>query len=185
MRKGIISLIDREIVNAKAGKTASIILKVNSLSDVVLVDKLHEAATAGVAVRMIIRGIYSAKKTLKKYEKPIRAISIVDRLLEHARVMVFHQDGNPSVYISSADWMVRNLDHRVEAACPLLDETLKMELVGMLEIQLRDNVKARVLDANFENNYVHLSGKKVRSQDEIYRFLQVKNEVHHSDSGSD
>lgn len=88
------------------------------------------------------------------------AISIVDRFLEHARVMVFHNNGKRDTYISSADWMVRNLDHRVEAACPILDEHLKKELIDILGIQLRDNVKARFMSSEFSNQYVQTGGKK-------------------------
>jgi len=175
MRKQINQMIDREIRAAKKGQPASIILKLNSLSDITLVDKLCHASTVGVKVDLIIRGIYSAKKLLKKKERTPRAISIVDEYLEHARVLVFHNDGDPRVYISSADWMVRNLDHRVEAACPVLDVQLKNELIEILHIQLKDNVKARILDIDFHNNYVTSHrDKTVRSQHEIYRFLSRK-----------
>lgn len=175
MRKQINQLIDKEIKSAKKGKPASIILKLNSLSDITLVEKLCHACTVGVKVDLIIRGIYSAKKLLKKKEKTPHAISIVDEYLEHARVMVFHNEGDPHVYISSADWMVRNLDHRIEAACPVFDPQLKKELIEILHIQLRDNVKARILDAEFHNNYVtSRRDKAVRSQHEIYRFLSKK-----------
>jgi polyphosphate kinase len=175
MRKHINHLIDKEIKAAKKGLPASIILKLNSLSDITLVDKLCEASTAGVKIDLVIRGIYSAKKLLKKKEKTPHAISIVDEYLEHARVLVFHNDGHPHVYISSADWMVRNLDHRVEAACPILDPHLKNELIELLNIQLKDNVKARILDIDFHNNYVtSRRNKPVRSQHEIYRFLSRK-----------
>ncbi|MEY2647872.1 MAG: polyphosphate kinase 1 [Bacteroidota bacterium] len=168
MRKQLDFFIDREIRNAKKGLPAGIILKLNSLSDGQLVEKLNEASNKGVEVKLIIRGIYTMKKVVKKKDKIPQATSIVDRFLEHARVMVFHNNGKRDTYISSADWMVRNLDHRVEAACPIIDEKLKKELIGILGIQLRDNVKARVLDRDFTNNYVNLPGKKVRSQDEIY-----------------
>jgi polyphosphate kinase len=175
MRKQINHLIDKEIKIAKKGHQASIILKLNSLSDITLVDKLCQASSAGVKVDLIIRGIYSAKKLLKKKEKTPHAISIVDEYLEHARVLVFHNEGNPHVYLSSADWMVRNLDHRVEAACPILHLPLKNELIEILQIQLKDNVKARVLDTDFHNNYVtSRRDKTVRSQHEIYRFLSRK-----------
>jgi polyphosphate kinase len=168
MRKQLDFFIDREIRNAKKGLPAGIILKLNSLSDGQLVEKLNEAANKGVEVKLIIRGIYTMKKEVKKKDTPPQATSIVDRFLEHARVMVFHNNGKRDTYISSADWMVRNLDHRVEAACPIIEEKLKKELIGILGIQLRDNVKARVLDKDFTNNYVNLPGKKVRSQAEIY-----------------
>ena len=175
MRSQINALIEKEIKEAKKGKAAKIILKLNSLSDVSLVEKLYQAATAGVEVSLIIRGIYSLKRQLKKNDKPPFAISIVDQFLEHGRVMYFYQGGKEAMYISSADWMVRNLDHRVEAACPIYDEHIKSEILAILNIQLSDNVKARILDVNFTNNYVSSQGrKKMRSQQETYNYLYKK-----------
>jgi polyphosphate kinase len=175
MRKSIVQLIDNEIKEAKKGKSAKIILKLNSLSDTSLVEKLHQAMTAGVDVKLVIRGIYSAKIQPRKKKQGLHAVSIVDEFLEHARVMVFHNGGNEKVFISSADWMVRNLDHRVEAACPVSDPALKQELLELLDIQLADNMKARILDEDFDNNYViSQSSKKVRSQIDIYSYLLKK-----------
>jgi polyphosphate kinase len=178
MRKKITELVDKEIKEAKKGFPASITLKLNSLSDVSLIEKLNQASVAGVEVNLIIRGIYSAKKQTKKKQVSPYAISIVDEYLEHARVLVFHNGGNVLVYISSADWMVRNLDHRVEAACPIVDNALKKELLEVLKIQLSDNVKARILDPEFINNYVSSPGKKrLRSQQEIYNYLLKKQPI--------
>ncbi|MCF8213559.1 MAG: polyphosphate kinase 1 [Chitinophagaceae bacterium] len=175
MRKKITELVDKEIKEAKKGFPASITLKLNSLSDVSLIEKLNQASVAGVEVNLIIRGIYSAKTQIKKKQASPYAISIVDEYLEHARILVFHNGGNVLVYISSADWMVRNLDHRVEAACPIVDNDLKKELLEVLKIQLSDNVKARILDPEFINNYVSSPGKKrMRSQQEIYNYLVKK-----------
>lgn len=175
MRKKIIQLVDQEIKQAKKGLGASIILKLNSLSDTKLVEKLCLASTLGVSVRLIIRGIYCAKSRFKKKEIPPRAISIVDEFLEHSRVMYFYNGGNPKVFISSADWMVRNLDHRVEVACPITNPKLRNELIKILEIQLEDNVKARVLEPDFHNKYVpSYRNKKVRSQYEIHQFLSIR-----------
>lgn len=175
MRKSIVQLIDNEIKEAKKGRASRIILKLNSLSDTSLVEKLHQAMTAGVDVKLVIRGIYSARIQPRKKKQGLHAVSIVDEFLEHARVMVFHNGGNEKVFISSADWMVRNLDHRVEAACPVSDPVLKQELLELLDIQLADNVKARILDEDFENNYViSQSSKRVRSQIEIYSYLLKK-----------
>ncbi len=175
MRKSIVQLIDNEIKEARKGRASRIILKLNSLSDTSLVEKLHQARAAGVDVKLVIRGIYSAKIQPRKKKQDLHAVSIVDEFLEHARVMVFHNGGNEKVFISSADWMVRNLDHRVEAACPVSDPDLKQELLELLDIQLADNVKARTLDEDFENNYViSQSSKKVRSQLEIYSYLLKK-----------
>jgi polyphosphate kinase len=175
MRKKLNELIDKEIKEAKKGQPASITLKLNSFSDLTLIDKIIQAATIGVEVNLIIRGIFSTKKQLKKTENNIKAISIVDEYLEHARVLVFHNAGNALVYISSADWMVRNLDHRVEAACPILDNELKIELMEILKIQLQDNVKARILDTELNNVYVSSHSKtKIRSQIETYNYLIKK-----------
>lgn len=175
MRNKINLMIDKEIKNAKKGNTAGILLKLNSLSDINLIEKLQLACNAGVKVELIIRGIYCAKKVLKKNEKSLYAVSIVDEYLEHARVFVFHNGGDHNVFISSADWMIRNLDHRIEAACPILSVPLKNELIHLLDLQLKDNVKARMLDVNFPNKYVpSLGKKKMRSQHEIYQFLSKK-----------
>ena len=176
MRKELTALINREIKNAKAKKKASIIIKLNSLSDVDLIEKLYEAAHAGVEVKMIVRGIFCAMVDSPKFKKPLTAISIVDEYLEHARVMIFHNDGKEKVYISSADWMVRNLDHRVEAAIAVTDKNIVEELKEIISIQLHDNVKARWLDNELSNEYVTASDgeKKIRSQIEIYNYLYKK-----------
>ncbi|MBV9988747.1 MAG: polyphosphate kinase 1 [Chitinophagaceae bacterium] len=178
MRKQIISMIDREIRNAKARKEAKIIIKVNSLSDATLIKKLDQAVSAGVEVQLIVRGIFCAMLHSKKHEGHVSAISIVDEYLEHARVMIFHNLGRSKIFISSADWMVRNLDHRVEAAVPVLNPVIGEELMEIIHIQLRDNVKARLLNDDLSNNYVPSAGKKqVRSQIETYHYLYKKNTV--------
>ena len=175
MRKSLIQLIDFEIREAKKGRPSGITLKLNSLSDISLVEKLNQAAQSGVKVNLIIRGIYSAKLGQKKKKTAIHAVSIVDEFLEHARVLIFYNAGNERMYISSADWMVRNLDHRIEAACPINDPELKRELQEILDFQLSDNIKARILDEDFENNYVNShSPEKVRAQQDIYNYLLKK-----------
>ena len=175
MRKSLIQLIDFEIREAKKGRPSGITLKLNSLSDISLVEKLNQAAQSGVKVDLIIRGIYSAKLGQKKKKIAIHAVSIVDEFLEHARVLIFYNAGNERMYISSADWMVRNLDHRIEAACPINDPELKRELQEILDFQLSDNIKARILDEDFENNYVNShSPEKVRAQQDIYNYLLKK-----------
>ena len=128
MRKQFLQLINKEIKTAKAKKPASIILKLNSLSDELLINKLYEAAKAGVEIKMVIRGIFCLLTENKKFKIPIQAISIVDEYLEHARVMVFHNGGKEKTFISSADWMVRNIDHRVEVACPIFEKNIQQEL---------------------------------------------------------
>jgi len=175
LRKELDKLITREIKNAKSGVQACIILKMNSLSDEALINKLYEAAKAGVEIKLIVRGIFCMYSQNKKFIHPVKAISIVDEYLEHARVFIFHNGGDEKVFISSADWMVRNLDHRVEATCPIFDDNIKKMLRTILEIQLRDNVKARILDNELSNKYVtDNSLEKVRSQVEIYNYLYQK-----------
>jgi polyphosphate kinase 1 len=175
MRKQMMSLIDREIKAAKEHKHAAILLKLNSLSDEKLILKLDEAARAGVKLKLIIRGICCMPTESKKFKKSVKAISIVDEYLEHARVMIFHHDGKEKVFISSADWMLRNIDHRVEVACPVFDKQIQQELKDILDIQLSDNVKARILDNDLNNEYVNpRNTKKVRSQIETYNYLIKK-----------
>jgi polyphosphate kinase len=174
-RKEMLRLIDVEIRHAKKKKNkAGILLKINSLSDQELIFKLYEAAKAGVNIKLIIRGICCMKTQNQKFNNHVTAISIVDEYLEHARVWVFHNKGKEKVFISSADWMVRNLDHRVEVTCPIEDEEIKKELVDILQIQLSDNVKARWLDNELSNEYVKTNRKKVRSQVETYNYLYKK-----------
>jgi polyphosphate kinase len=174
VRKELIKLINNEIKAAKRGKQAFIIAKMNSLSDQEMITALYEAAKEGVEIKLIIRGIYCMLSEHQKFKKPVIAISIIDEYLEHARVWIFHNGGKEKVYLSSADWMVRNIDHRVEASCPVLDERLKQELKEILNIQLQDNVKARVLDNNLNNEYVRTDVQQVRSQVDTYNFLLNK-----------
>ena len=174
MRQQLTQLINTEIKNAKAKKKASITLKVNSLSDPQLILKLYEAADAGVKLNLVIRGICCAKLKHKKWNHHVKAISIVDEYLEHARMLIFENGGREKFFISSADWMIRNLDHRIEAAIPIKNRALCQEIKDILDIELKDNVKARTLDNNLDNNYVKPTGKKVRSQIEIYNYLYKK-----------
>lgn len=173
MREKFYQHIDKEIEEAKAGRKAEIILKVNSLSDKGCILKLYEAAQAGVNIKIIVRGIFCAINQ-KDFKHKIKAISIVDEYLEHARVIYFYNKGNEDIYISSADWMTRNLDYRIEAAAKITDKTLKQEIKDILDIQLNDNVKARILDKNLKNEYVPTGKEKIRSQVEIYKYLVNK-----------
>ena len=176
LRKELLRMIEKEIKAAKNKRRASIILKMNSISDEELIYKLYDAARAGVEIKMIVRGIFCMFSKNKKFIRPLTAISIIDEYLEHARVFIFRNDGKEKVYISSADWMVRNLDHRVEATCPVLDDSIRNELKAILEIQLADNVKARWLDNELTNEYKRdLTKKKIRAQIEIYNYLHQKN----------
>ncbi len=175
MRKQLMQLISREIKAARAKKPAYIILKLNSLSDEKLISKLYEAAKAGVEIRMVVRGIFCMLTENKKFKIPIQAISIVDEYLEHARVMIFHNGGKEKTFISSADWMVRNIDHRVEVSCPIFEKNIQQELKDILQIQLKDNIKARILDNELSNQYVNpRNTKKIRSQVETYNYLYRK-----------
>lgn len=176
MRNVFLDLLDKEIKAARQGQEASVIIKLNSLVDERLIDKLYDAAKAGVDVKLIIRGNCCAYTEQKAFKKPIKAISIIDEYLEHSRIFVFHNNGNPKVYISSADWMVRNLDHRIEAACPILDPSIKQELIDLLNTQLAGNVKARILDNEQTNQYVIRKRDEpvVRAQMAVYEFLHNK-----------
>jgi polyphosphate kinase len=140
-----------------------------------MIGKLYEAAKAGVEIKLVIRGICCMYTENKKFKAPVQAISIVDEYLEHARVFIFHNGGDEKVFISSADWMQRNIDHRIEASCPILEKNIQKEIKEMLDIQLHDNIKARVLNNEQNNQYVNpRNTKKIRSQVEIYNYLYKK-----------
>ena len=175
LRRQLIQLIDKEIKTAFSKKPAAITLKLNSLSDELLINKLYEAAKAGVEINMVIRGIFCMLTENKKFKDPVHAISIVDEYLEHARVMVFYNGGKEKVFISSADWMVRNLDHRIEVTCPIFEKEIQEEIKHILKIQLSDNIKARKLDNELSNQYINpRNTKKIRSQVDTYNYLYRK-----------
>ncbi|MCC8253811.1 polyphosphate kinase 1 [Vibrio campbellii] len=172
-RKQLYRLIDGEIANAKAGKKAALTLKVNNLVDKGIVNKLYGASNAGVKINMIIRGMCSLVPGIEGVSENIRIISIVDRFLEHPRVVITHNDGDPQVYISSADWMTRNIDHRIEVAAPVRDPRLKQRVIDITNIHFTDTVKARLIDKEMSNSYVPRGNrKKVRSQVAIYDYLK-------------
>lgn len=172
-RKQLYRLIDGEIANAKAGKKAALTIKVNNLVDKGIVNKLYGASNAGVKINMIIRGMCSLVPGIEGVSENIRIISIVDRFLEHPRVMITHNDGDPQVYISSADWMTRNIDHRIEVAAPVRDPRLKQRIIDITNIHFTDTVKARLIDKEMSNSYVPRGNrKKVRSQVAIYDYLK-------------
>jgi polyphosphate kinase len=170
MRKHLLRLIDTEIKNAKAGKDAYIILKINNLVDSIMVKKLYEANKAGVKIKLIVRGICCITPGVPGLSENIEAISIVDKFLEHSRIFVFCNNNNEKYYISSADWMTRNLDHRVEVACPIYDENIKMEIRKKLEVQLSDNVKARIINEKQDNAYLRNDAPPIRSQIVLYEY---------------
>jgi polyphosphate kinase len=171
-RRHFIDHIDNEINNANEGKKALMIIKMNSLVDEEMMDKLYEASQAGVKIKLIIRGICSIKPGIPGLSDNIEAISIVDKFLEHSRIFYFYNDGEESVYISSADWMVRNLDRRIEVTCPVYDPEIKRELIQMLQIQLKDNVKSRIIDEVQDNKYVQNNEKRIRAQNAFYYYLK-------------
>ena len=161
---------------ARKKKTVSAVIKLNSLVDNILIQKLYAAAAAGVDIKMVIRGICCAYTQQKSFKGHLGAISIIDEYLEHARVFVFNEGKKRKVFISSADWMVRNLDHRVEVATPIYDTDIQQELIDILNIQLSENVKGRVLDNDQTNAYVVRSENEaeIRSQVAIYNYLSNK-----------
>lgn len=178
LKDKFIQLIRRETDNALAGKKAKMILKMNSLQDQEIIDCLYEASQAGVKIKLIVRGICSLIPNKKDLSENIEAISIVDRFLEHSRVFIFHNDGEQEVYLSSADWMVRNLHYRVETLFPVLDKELAKTIQTCLNIQLNDNVKARILDARLSNKYKKNTGDiAVRSQIETYYYIKRREEL--------
>ena len=172
LRNKMILLIENEIKNAKARKKAYIWLKLNNITDREIIDKLYEASQAGVEIRMIIRGMFSIVAGVKGLSENIQAIGIVDRFLEHTRFMIFCNGGDEEIYISSADLMTRNLDHRIEVTCPVFDENIKKHLKKVFEIQWKDNTKARILDPALSNKFVTNDKKKINSQTEIYNILK-------------
>ena len=175
-RRRLLNLIDNEIRNRDLGRDAWIIIKTNSLVDKDMINKLYQAGNAGVKIRLIVRGICSLIPGEPGLSENIEAISIVDAFLEHSRIFVFCNNNNKNLYfISSADWMSRNLDHRIEVTCPVYDPDLQDELRTQLELQWSDNVKARVLNRDQDNRYRKEDGNPpVRSQAEFYKYLKYK-----------
>ncbi len=175
MRNMFIKLLNNEIRNAKAGVDAWMILKINNLTDLKIVKKLYEASNAGVKIKLIVRGICVLQPGVSGLSTNIEAVTIVGRFLEHSRIMVFANAGKELYYLSSADWMERNFDNRIEVACPIFDRDLQRELMTMLQIQLRDNTKARVITPTKSNKYVKGNPNlKINSQVETYKFLRDK-----------
>ncbi len=172
-RRRLYKLINGEVRAAQQGERAEIIIKINNLEDRELIRMLYSASQAGVKIRLIVRGMCSLVPGIKGISDNIQAISIVDRFLEHPRVMAFHDQGNKQVYIGSGDWMSRNIDRRIEVACPIYDPRLKKRILDILELQFRDTTKARIIDAAGSNRYVRRGNrKKIRSQIAIYDYLK-------------
>ncbi|MBU1099266.1 MAG: polyphosphate kinase 1 [Bacteroidetes bacterium] len=175
MRDELTRMINHEIDNANKGLKAHIILKLNSLEDKKMINRLYAASKAGVKVDIIVRGICCLNPGIKGLSENIKVISIIDRFLEHSRVYIFHNNGNELVYAASADWMKRNLSRRIEVAFPIFDEEAKNTLKDIISIQLSDNAKARKIVKNGELKYKTANdSKRIVSQVEIFNYLKKK-----------
>jgi polyphosphate kinase len=178
-RPRLMALIQREMDFAISGRKAEIFLKINNLVDQQIVNLLYRASPAGVKIRIIVRGMCSLVPGLPGKSQNIKVISVLDRFLEHARVYVFHNGGETDLYLSSADWMTRNIDQRVEVGVPIYDVRLKQQILDTLDIQWRDNVKARIIDARQSNAYVKRGNKRsIRSQQQIYDYFARQQGLH-------
>lgn len=178
MREKLYMHIDTEIANALKGKEAFILCKINNLVDERVIARLYKASQAGVKIKLVVRGICSLVPGVEGVSRNIEVVSIVDRFLEHSRIFIFGNGGEELCYISSADWMTRNLDHRVEVVVPILDRHLVAELRTVIEYALRDNVKARIVN-QVQNNFLRKpsgSQKPFRSQMELYGFYSNRSE---------
>jgi polyphosphate kinase len=172
MRNRLVMLIENEIKNARAGKEAYISIKINNLTDEEIISKLYKAGKAGVRIRLIIRGMLSLVPGTKGVSNNIMAISIVDRYLEHSRFMIFCNDGDEQVYLTSADIMPRNLDRRIEVTCPVFDPEIRKQIADVFEIQWHDNVKARLFDETQSNSLVISDRSPLRSQTEVHNYIR-------------
>ena len=177
-RNCMMKLIDREMEHKAAGNPCGIDIKLNNLDDREVIDKLYEASTAGVPIRLMIRGMFSLIPGIPGTSDNIQAIGVVDRFLEHSRILIFRNGGDEEYFISSADWMGRNFDKRVEVACPVYDPLLRRELKDYMEIQFRDNVKARILNESLDNQFRrNRFQKKIRSQYDLYEYFRQETEA--------
>ncbi len=170
----LFALIDAEIENKKMGRPAYIKLKLNSISSYKMVDKLYEASRAGVKIQMIVRGICCLVPGVPGMSENIEVISIIDKFLEHTRLYIFGNNDDPKVYISSADWMTRNIENRVEVSCPIYQDDIKTELLEVFDICWSDNVKARQIDETQSNQYKTNDKPKVRAQFALYEYYKDK-----------
>jgi len=170
MRRMLHKLVRREIKNARAGKPAHIDVKLNSLVDREMIQLLYDASEAGVKVRLVVRGTCSLVPGIAGASENIEAVSIVDRYLEHSRIFFFANGGNERCYLSSGDWMTRNLDFRVEIAVPIYDDAVRAELRYYFNLQLRDTSKARIINEAQDNQY-RRGTRNHRAQVDIYRWL--------------
>lgn len=176
MRKKIVLMIKQEIINAKAGMDARIYLKCNNLVDMEIISKIDEAARCGVDVRLNVRGMFSMYTSSADGKVNIPAIGMIDRYLEHSRLYYFYNGGDEKLYISSSDFMSRNLDRRVEVAVPIYDKEIREELIDFFNLQWRDNTAARILDNDLNNLIKDADGEpKIKSQLNFYDYLSERN----------
>ena len=168
-------LIKNEIKNAKKGEPAWIKIKINNITNRNMIKALYDASRNGVKIELIVRGVCCLIPGIKKMSESIEGISIVDRFLEHTRFMIFCDGGNNKTYISSADWMTRNLDNRVEVTCPIFDKEIKDEIMDVFKIYWNDNVKSRFINSPKINSYKKNKNPVYRSQSEVYKYYQEKN----------
>ena len=170
-------MIRRETQNAKQGKKAKIIAKMNSLLDRSITTELYAASQAGVEIELIVRGICCLKPGIKGLSENIKVRSIVGRYLEHSRIYYFYNDGKEEIYISSGDWMYRNLNKRVETMGIVEDSDIQQEIKEILDLYLKDNVKAKILqsDASYKLNNIKENEKRVNTQEELVKFTHNKN----------
>jgi polyphosphate kinase len=169
-RRKILALIETEIKNAKKKLSSGIKIKLNNLTDPLLIKKLYAANNAGVKIEMIVRGICCLAPGVKGKSENITVISIVDRYLEHARFMIFENNGNPQYYLTSADWMERNLDKRIEVGVPILDKSVQKEIDTVFEYQWRGSVKSRLISKSLKNVYRRSKDLPFHAQVELYKY---------------
>ena len=167
MRKKLNQLIHNEIINAKKGLPAYILCKINHITNNKLIEKLYDAAQAGVKIRMVVRGQLSMVTSQPRLKGNIEIVGIVDKFLEHSRIIIFCNNNQEKYYISSADWMTRNLDQRIEVAIPVYDKAIQQELKTIVEFGLKDNVQARICDGSGENRIKTSDEPVFRSQYEL------------------
>src|SRR5690554_547505 len=176
-RPRLLQLIDREIEHARAGRSASIVFKMNSLTDEELIQKMYQASNEGVRIDLIVRGICSLVPQVAGYSENIYLRSIVDRYLEHARVWIFHNDGEEEIYLSSADFMNRNLDKRVEVSFPIFDPGIKEQIKKIIHLQLSDTTKAREVNTDDKNRYIRTSSNRKGHHAQLETYLYFKNNL--------
>ena len=170
MKNKFLRLINDEIKNKEAGKPAGITIKINHVTDPVMVEKLYEAANRGVKIRLLLRGNCSLIPTLPELNGNIEIVGIIDRYLEHSRIFIFCADGTNKTFIGSADWMPRNLDNRVEVVTPVYDPAIKEDLRRVIEYGLKDTKQGRIVDGTGRNTPLTIPGQSLfRSQEELYK----------------